>query len=311
METLTVIGCGTMGHSIALSAAWGGFPVNLVGISEEELATARGNIEKKLFVMVENELFGQVEATEILARITFYTDLQQAVQETTFIIEAIPEVLQLKHALYANLEPLIGENVVIASNTSGFKPTSLAAHLKHPERFIVAHYWNPAHLIPLVEVVKGEHTNEPTIERTMSFMKAMNKQAVLIQKEILGFIGNRMQYALFREAQAILASGAATVEDIDIAVKASIGRRLGVTGPFMTADMGGLDVFSSISNYLFEDLSKADTSSEAIMQLVNEGKLGDKTGQGFYTWDEETSKNINAEREQMLIYFLKKEQGDD
>ncbi len=305
MEKLSIIGCGTMGHSIALSAAWAGLNVKVVGVNEEDLKRADKGLHNKIEVMVENELFSEREGQEIRSRITLLTSLQEAVEDATFIIEAIPEVLEMKHRFYQELEQLIGEDVVIASNTSGFTPTSLAEKALHPERFIVTHYWNPAHLIPLVEVVKGEKTNQETIDRAMLFMKRMNKQPIFLNKEIPGFIGNRLQYALFREAQALLDQGVATKEDIDAAVTYSIGRRLPITGPLMTADMGGLDVFSAISNYLFEGLSTAKKSGSVLTGLVEEGKLGDKSGEGFYQWDEAASGKINREREKTLIHFLK------
>lgn len=305
MEKLSIIGCGTMGHSISLAAAWAGMEVKVSGMNEEDIRRANQGLDNKLNVMTENGLFDEAEAKGIRARITLVTSLQEAVQDATFIIEAIPEVIEMKHKLYKELEQLVGENVVIASNTSGFTPTSLAAASTHPGRFIVTHFWNPGHLIPLVEVVKGKQTDQDTIDRSMTLIKLMNKQPILIHKEIPGFIGNRLQYALFREAQLLLDEGVATKEDIDAAVTYSIGRRLPITGPLMTADMGGLDVFSAISNYLFEDLSTAKKSGNVLTSLVEEGKLGDKSGEGFYTWDEATSKKINAEREQTLIHFLK------
>jgi 3-hydroxybutyryl-CoA dehydrogenase len=305
MEKLSIIGCGTMGHSIALSAAWAGMEVKATGVNEEDLERADKGLHNKLQVMVENGLFDEGNAKEIRSRIKLHTSLHESVEGSTFIIEAIPEVIEMKHKLYKELEKMIGENVVIASNTSGFTPTSLAENAFHPERFIVTHYWNPGHLIPLVEVVKGEKTNQDTIERTITFMKRMNKQPIFLHKEIPGFIGNRLQYALFREAQALLDEGAATKEDIDAAVTFSIGRRLPITGPLMTADMGGLDVFSAISNYLFEDLCTEGKSGRVLTGLVEEGKIGDKSGEGFYIWDEATSQKINREREQTLIHFLK------
>jgi 3-hydroxybutyryl-CoA dehydrogenase len=305
MEKLSIIGCGTMGHSIALSAAWAGLNVKVVGVNEEDLSRADKGLHNKLTVMVENELFDKSDADAIRSRISLLTSLKEAVQEATFIIEAIPEVLEMKHTFYQELEQLIDEEVVIASNTSGFTPTSLAEKALYPERFIVTHFWNPGHLIPLVEVVKGEKTNQETIDRAMEFMRKMNKQPIFLNKEIPGFIGNRLQYALFREAQALLDQGVATKEDIDAAVTYSIGRRLPITGPLMTADMGGLDVFSAISNYLFKDLSTERKSGRVLTSLVEEDRLGDKNGEGFYQWDEVASKKINAEREKTLIHFLK------
>lgn len=305
MEKISILGCGTMGHSIALSAAWSGQNIKVYGIDEQDLALAAKGLERKLKVMSANGLFDEEEANRINSRIYFSTSLEEVVSESTIIIEVIPEVLELKKEMYARLEALVDEDVIIASNTSGFMPSLLAADMKVPQRFIVTHFWNPGHLIPLVEVVKGEKTIDATVERAMAMIHSMRKKPILLQKELPGFIGNRLQYALFREAQALLDSGAATKEDIDAAVTYSIGRRLPVTGPLMTADLGGLDVFSAISNYLFEDLATDQHSGETLTRLVEENKFGDKSCKGFYDWEAETSDKINEEREQTLIHFLK------
>jgi len=305
MEKLTILGAGTMGHSIALSAAWSGQSAMVYGINEQDLTNADKGLSQKLAVMSDNGLFDENEAQEIRKRIRFTTSLEDAAREATFILEVVPENLQLKRDLYKQLESLVDPSVIIASNTSGYKPSLLAEEMAHPGRFIVAHFWNPGHLIPLVEVVNGEQTEVETTERTMALLKLMNKKPILLNKELPGFIGNRLQYALFREAQALLDAGAASKEDIDAAVTYSIGRRLPVTGPLMTADMGGLDVFSAISNYLFEELSDDQRSGKVLSELVEQQKLGDKTGEGFYNWEPEVSEGINRKREQTLIQFLK------
>lgn len=310
MEKLSIIGCGTMGHSIALSAAWAGIEVKISGVNEQDLAIADKGLRNKLTVMVQNELFNEAMAEEIRKRIVFSTSLEEVVQGATYIIEVIPENIQMKRELYKEIEAICGKDTILASNTSGFTPTSLAEETEYPNRFIVTHFWNPGHLIPLVEVVKGEKTDQETVERTMKLLNEMNKKPILINKEIPGFIGNRLQYALFREAQSLLDEGVATKEDIDAAVTYSIGRRLPITGPLMTADMGGLDVFSAISNYLFEDLSTEDKSGAHLSHLVEQKKFGDKSGEGFYMWDQETSEAINAEREKTLIHFLKNDRKE-
>lgn len=305
MENVSIIGCGTMGHSIALSAAWTGMSVNVYGVNEKDLENADKGLLSKLKVMIDNDVFNEEKAKQIRENIKLSTSLEETIAQSTFIIEVIPEVLDMKKEMYKKIESIVSKDVVIASNTSGFKPSLLAQEMHYPNRFIVTHFWNPAHLIPLVEVVKGERTDEQTIERAMQVMRDMNKQPILLNKEIPGFIGNRLQYALFREAQSLFEAGVATKEDIDAAVTYSIGRRLPVTGPLMTADMGGLDVFSAISNYLFEDLSTAQKSGTKLMKLVEENKFGDKNGEGFYTWDTDFSEQKNTEREQTLIHFLK------
>lgn len=305
MENVSIIGCGTMGHSIALSAAWAGLSVKVYGINEKDLENANKGLHSKLRVMTDNEVFDEETARQIREKITLSISLEETIANSTFIFEVIPEVLDMKKEMYKKIESMISEEVVIASNTSGFKPSLLAEEMQNPNRFVVTHFWNPAHLIPLVEVVKGEQTDEQTVERAMQVIKDMNKQPILLNKEIPGFIGNRLQYALFREAQSLLDAGVATKEDIDAAVTYSIGRRLPVTGPLMSADMGGLDVFSAISNYLFEDLSTDQKSGTVLTKLVEEKKLGDKSGEGFYNWEADFSEQKNAEREQTLIHFLK------
>lgn len=305
MEKISILGSGTMGHSIALSAAWSGQQVKVYGINEQDLENADRGLSNKIQVMVDNGLFDAADGRRIKNSIAFSTSLEEVVEGATFIIEVIPEVLDLKKDMYRKLESLVGPETVIASNTSGFMPSLLAADMEHPNRLVVTHFWNPGHLIPLVEVVKGERTDNETVERAMAVVASMNKKPILLNKELPGFIGNRLQYALFREAQALLDAGAATKEDIDAAVTYSIGRRLPVTGPLMTADMGGLDVFSAISNYLFSDLADDPRSGKTLTKLVEEGDLGDKSGKGFYDWEPAVSEKINAEREQTLINFLK------
>ncbi len=307
MEKLAILGCGTMGHSIALSAAWAGIQVDVYGVNEQDIENAKKGLRNKLKVMTDNEVFSKEKSEEIFENIKLSLSLEDVVRDSAFIIEVIPEILELKKEMYKRLEKLVDSDVIIASNTSGFKPSLLSEEMDYPNRFVVTHFWNPAHLIPLVEVVKGPATDEKTVSRAMEVLKDMNKKPILLQKEIPGFIGNRLQYALFREAQSLLDAGVATKEDIDAAVTYSIGRRLPITGPLMTADMGGLDVFSAISNYLFENLSTVKGSGEILTDLVEKQKLGDKTGEGFYRWDEEFSTQKNAEREQTLIHFLKKD----
>ena len=309
MGNITIIGAGTMGHSIALSAAWSGQSVSIFGVDARDLETAQKGFEIKLRLMADNELIDNEQAKEIAERVAFTSSLEKAVENAEFIIEAVPENIGLKHQIYQQLEGLIANDIIIASNSSGLMPTALAEGMKHPERFVLTHFWNPAHLIPLVEIVGGEKTSEQTLQRTKALIEQMNKQAVLLKKELPGFIGNRLQFALFREAQALLDAGVASKEDIDAAVTYSIGRRLPVTGPLQTADLGGLDIFYAISDYLFEDLSTEQKPGRTLSELAESGKLGTKTGSGFYEWPEAKSRAVQAKREEALIYFLKQDRG--
>jgi len=307
VEKLSILGSGTMGHSIALSASLAGFPVKVWGNSEEDIERGKRGLEEKLEVLAAEDVISETEKKEIRERIHFFTSMEDCIADATFIIEAVPEILELKQNLYKQLDLKCSTTVILASNTSGLSPTAIAKDMNHPQRMVVTHFWNPGHLIPLVEVVRGEHTADATVKRALALLSAMNKKPIEVKKDILGSIVNRLQYALFREAQNILEIGAATVEDIDAAVRYSIGRRLPVTGPFMTADMGGLDVFDDISSYLFKDLSVAPESLPAMRKLVDEGKFGQKNGSGFYQWTPEFSEEMNKTREKELIRWLKQD----
>lgn len=309
MERIAVLGCGTMGHSIALNAAWAGLSVTMQGISDADLEQGWTNMLKKLEVMLNNGILSESEAGHIQENIKMTVSVEEAVQGATFVIEAVPENIQLKIDLFKRLDALCDPDVILASNTSGLSPTEIASETAHPERTVVTHFWNPAHLIPLVEVVRGEKTGDEAVERSFQLLKQMKKKPIEVKKEVPGFVGNRLQYALFREAQYLLEEGIASKEDIDDAITYGIGRRLPVSGPLMTADMGGLDVFSAISDYLFQHLSSAEESLPALKKLVSEQKLGDKTGEGYYKWDEDFSKEYNQKREAELIRFLKKDLG--
>lgn len=307
MDKLAVIGAGTMGHSIALAAAWHGQRTEVYGVDELDVERAKQGFRAKLTLMEENGLLTKGQTEEVGARLKFSTSLEETVADAEFIIEAIPENIKLKHKLYRQLEGVVDEAVVIASNSSGLMPTLLAEEMKHPERFVLTHFWNPAHLVPLVEIVAGEKTAGETMEKAQEVIRRMHKKPVLVKKELPGFLGNRLQFALFREAQALLDANVASKEDIDAAVTYSIGRRLPVTGPLETADLGGLDIFHAISSYLFEDLSSAKAPGHTLDALVDKGELGEKSGRGFYDWPQERSRAVQTKREETLIHFLKQE----
>lgn len=306
-ENVTVIGCGTMGHSIVLNTAWAGLNVTMYGLNADETEKGLAGIAAKLDVLVKGELIEETDVPSIMKRITTTHSLNEATATASFIIEAIPENLQLKQELFKSLENMDNDDVVFASNTSGLAPSQIAEVLTHSERFIVLHFWNPAHLIPLVEVVGAKNTSDKTLQRAIDLLNLMHKKPVVVKKEIMGFIGNRLQAALLREALYLLEQGVASKEDIDATITYSIGRRLPVTGPLASADMGGLDIFEAIADYLFKDLSAATQAPPILKDLVAENKLGQKTGQGIYAWDEQFTENMNSKRELELIRFLKQD----
>ncbi|UJL47417.1 3-hydroxyacyl-CoA dehydrogenase family protein [Virgibacillus sp. NKC19-16] len=306
-ENLSIVGSGIMGHSIALTAAWSGLEVKVWGMNEEDIQRARVGLEDKLNGLVGYDVFNEDEKQRIINSITFTESIEECVSNATFVIEAIPEILELKQDYFKKLDELCPENTIIGSNTSGLSATEIAKLTTNTERTVVTHFWNPAHLMPLVEVVRGEHTSDETVERSMALLESMNKKPILVKKDALGSVGNRLQYAIFREAQYILEQEIASMEDIDDAIRYSLGRRFGVTGPFMTMDMGGLNTNASITSYLFEDLSDKKDIFPAMKELVDNGHHGPKTGKGFYEWTPEFTEQMEHQREEELIHWLKKD----
>ena len=307
MEKIGVIGCGTMGHSIVLSAAWAGYDVKMQGIDCADIDRGVENMRLKLQVLIQNGLIDELEEQAIKDRVETMTSIEELAEGSTFIIEAVPENIELKKRIFKQLDSICSVDVILASNTSALSPTEIASQTNHPERTVITHFWHPAHLIPLVEVVRGKKTSDLTIKRSLNLMIKMNKKPIEVKKEAPGFVGNRLQFALLREAQHILEEGIASREDIDAAVVYSIGRRLPVTGPILSADMGGLDVYKDISNYLYSHLSTTQESPSSMNELVKEGKLGNKTGEGYYNWDVSFSEEVNNAREKELIRYLKQD----
>lgn len=294
-----------MGHTIALNAAWVGIQVKIYGLDKKDVQNGLLAVKAKLKTLFENDLIKKDQQDQIFEKITGTDSLSEAVSGATFVIECIPEVLELKNDLFIKLDEMCNEDVILATNTSGLSPSLIGLNLKYPQRTLATHFWNPAHLIPLVEVLRAEFTNDNTFNRTIELLKFMKKKPIEVKKEVPGMVGNRLQFALFREAQYLLEQGIASKEDIDAAVTYSIGRRLPVTGPLLSADMGGLDVFASISDYLFKDLSNADQSSWKLKDLINNGHFGQKNGEGYYSWNEKFTEEMNHKREEQLIQFLK------
>lgn len=298
---VTVIGAGTMGANIALSFAAHGFGVCLCDVSDAQLDKARAVITKHAGMMRDHGMRSG-SAEELFSRIDFTTQMDVSVDGVDLVIEAVRENLQLKLQIFTKLDRLCAPEVVLASTTSTFVPTALAAGLMNPDRkgrFLVMHYWNPAHLIPLVEVVPHPETKLEVLEFARALLVQCDMLPVLLRKEIPGFIGNRLAFALQREAMSLIASGVVTAEDIDMVVTSGFGRRVPVTGIFGTADLGGLDVYLAICRQLFPDLSN-DTNPPAILaRQVDQGKLGVKTGEGW--------KKYSPEQVSLLYETLTKE----
>ena len=270
-----------MGHGIAIQFASHGFKVILNDVSEERLASSINNIES-------TSIQANLDTNKILGLVETEHSLDETASNSDFVVEAVFENLDVKIAIFDKLDSICSKDIVIASNTSSFKASQLSINCKFPERVIVANWWNPPHILPLIEVVKGPQVSDKTSDTTMDLFRAIGKSPVLLQKESLGFIGNRMQFALLREAISIVESGIATPKEVDEVVKNSFGRRLALAGPFQVFDAAGWDTILAIANQLFPDLDSSTGEPSLITHMVTKKNLGIKSGKGFYDWDEES-----------------------
>jgi len=294
-----IVGTGLMGSGIAAVFAAGGINVRIYDSDASRLQSCRAQIARIAEELSASSLL-DTSPNHVVERVAVARQLND-LQTCQFIMEAIPEDLNLKHQLYLQLERTVPHDTILASNTSGLMPSRLIENLEHPERFVVAHFWNPPHAIPLVEVVPSEKTGPETVETVLTFLRRVGAEPVLISKELPGFIGNRLQYAVLREALAIVRSGAATPEAVDLVMKASLGRRYATVGPIETADLGGLDTFLSIASHLMPELAKDEEVLDLIRERVKAGKVGLRSGEGFYSWPEERANQVQARRNQDLL----------
>jgi 3-hydroxybutyryl-CoA dehydrogenase len=275
-QKIGVIGGGLMGHGIAYLLAAAGHEAGIF----EPSADIRASIPQRLQSIC--ELLGDEAA--VLARISVHDQVAAAVRGAAFVFEAAPEKLPLKQKIFAELESLTAPDTILASNSSAIPTTDIGRHLKHRERVVGTHFWNPPHLVPLVEVIQNEHTSDAVVARTIELLRAAGKTPVHVRRDIPGFVGNRLQHALKREAIALVAGGICDAETIDTVVKAGFGARMAVLGPMEQSDLVGLDLSLDISEVLVAHLDRSAEPHPLLRAKVAAGKLGMKSGEGFRQW---------------------------
>ena len=287
-----VVGGGLMGHGIAylLAAA-----DHRVGVYEPSAET-RASLPQRLRSIVEL----LEERSELIERISVHDQLADAVASAQFVFEAAPEKLALKQKIFAELEALVAPDTILASNSSAIPSTEIGRNLKRRERVVGTHFWNPPHLVPLVEVIQTEWTSDDVVRRTIDLLVAAGRKPVHVRRDIPGFIGNRLQHALKREAIALVAAGICDAETIDTVVKSGFGARMAVLGPMEQSDLVGLDLTLDISNVLTADLDRTAGPHPFLREKVNAGKLGMKTGEGFRRWTPEQADEV---RERLRRYL--------
>jgi 3-hydroxybutyryl-CoA dehydrogenase len=309
-----MIGAGLMGHGIAQEFARAGYPVRIHDRNGDLLQQAMANIRINLRKLASSARPEPVDVPAVTARIEPATELADAVADADVVIEAVFENLALKQDLFERIESHCSESTIIASNTSSLMPSQLAQSLKRPERFVIAHYFNPAYLIPLVEIVPGSATSEATVRTVTGLLEKVGKRPVVLRKEAPGFVANRLQLALFREAISIVEQGIASPEDVDQVVRFGFGRRLAAAGPFEVFDLAGLDTIFAVANQILPDLVTPEAAAqpvpESFRMKVERGEFGVKSGRGFREWPPDAVEDLRHRLIRALSLSAQSEKSD-
>jgi 3-hydroxybutyryl-CoA dehydrogenase len=301
ISKVTILGAGLMGVGLAQVFA-GNDDVSVTVRSRKVRDDPYAPIIKNLDVFVENGALTESGKGAVLNRISFTDDMAKAAEDADFIIECLPEVMEIKQDAFRDLEALTRDDAIYATNTSAMSVTEIARKCRKKDRIAGAHFWNPPFLIPLVEVVKTEETSDDVIESCMELFRRSGKKPVKCRRDVPGFIANRLQHAVAREALSMVENGIADPATIDEALKYGPGLRWPHTGVMEIIDMAGLDLTLNIHRYIFKHLESSTEPSPLLVELVEKGDTGFKSGKGYRTW---TPEQIEASNRGLREYLIR------
>ncbi|MEM2106441.1 MAG: 3-hydroxyacyl-CoA dehydrogenase family protein [Candidatus Bathyarchaeia archaeon] len=284
VKSVAVIGSGVMGHGIAEVYALNGYPVWMMDVNDELLRKGMNYIKSELRTLIDNGFTTEEEAEKAINRISTTTSLREAVEGREFVTEAVTEDLKLKRRVFSEMENYVSEDAILASNTSGLMITNIARGLKRPERVIGTHFSVPPHIVPGVEIIRGKKTSDTTFKIAYDLIKKIGKVPFVVKKEIDGFLLNRLQLALNREAFYLVEKGVATPEDVDICLNSVLGFRWATVGPFRQIDSAGIDTAARVWKYLLPTLANYRRTPKIIIDKVARGEYGMKTGKGIFEY---------------------------
>ena len=301
IDRVAIIGAGLMGFGIGVEFARFGYEVALFNRTPETSRNAMVQAREALDLMVEADLISGDEADAAYKRLRPTTDLAEAARGAQYVVESVAELPDVKKEVFAALDEICPPPAILATNTSGLSITDIATATKHPERTVVTHYFQPAHFIPVVEVVGGRETSPATAERTARVLRGMRKKAVVIDVELPRFIGNRIQGAIAREIESLIDQGACTPEMIDEIIQFGFGRRMAYTGYFKRLDLIGLDFRYTVAK------GQGLPVWPPVAERVERGELGMKTGKGFYDWPGDSAQALHRKMNLELIRLMKQD----
>jgi 3-hydroxyacyl-CoA dehydrogenase len=305
ISNVAVLGLGTMGHGIAQTFAIAGCEVRGYDADQQARDGLAERIRANLDQMVEAGLLDGAAIPAVLDRITICRSESDAVGASQFVVEAIREDLTVKQELFCRLESTVERDTILASNTSSYRITDIASEMECPDRAIATHWFNPPHIVPVVEVVPGQETSMETAQATYDLLARVGKVPVRVNQEIPGFLVNRVQVAMFREIWDLLDRGIASAEDIDRAIRGSMGLRLAALGPLAINDFAGWDVTGKTFQNLVTDIRSNTDLPQMIQQLLDAGWLGVKTGRGIYEYPADSVQSRTADRDRTYLALVK------
>ena len=300
-ERITVVGAGLMGVGIAQVFALAGHKVTLQDVNQEALERAPAALRANLDFLAGSGLGAAEDVEPAVARVLTTGDLHAAAEDADVVVECIFEDLALKQSVFERLDSVCPPQTMLCSNTSVMSITEIAAQARHRQRIVGTHFWNPPYLIPLVEVVRTADVADEVVARIIELLRRVGKHPIECKKDVPGFVANRLQHALWREAISIVENGIADAATVDESIRFGPGLRLPVLAPMENADMVGLDLTLSIHDYILPHLEASPEPSPLLRQKVEAGDLGFKTGRGFREW---TPEQADASRKRLVAYLV-------
>lgn len=309
VKSVSVLGAGVMGQGIAQSFAMGGYPVYLYDIAEDILEVAHAHIEDNLRLFFEAGIIQSDDIKDCLGCIKISDNLKKSVSESDLVIEAVPEKMEIKQNLFYEIEKYCSEKTILATNTSHLKLADIFTNVKLKNRTLATHWFNPSQIVPTVEVVKHKWTDAAAMDLTHKVLKQIGKEPVKIYKDIQGFLVNRILLAMAREVLDLYEKGVASADDIDRAVKGSVGFRYACIGPLRTIDLGGVDGWLDACYKLFPLINSSTSPPKSLEMLIEQGHTGIHSGEGFYQYAsqfrEKSIDPIISERDKTMFMLLK------